>query len=92
MAHVHVVNPVAPVPKSEAASKDHVMAQTSGGGDAAKPTVVARGVSVKYDHLVAGMSGGVVSTFILHPLDLVKIRFAGKKSGGQFRLGPALLC
>lgn len=33
---------------------------------------------VKYEHLVAGISGGVTSTIILHPLDLIKIRFAGK--------------
>lgn len=33
---------------------------------------------VKVENLVAGLSGGVVSTLILHPLDLVKIRFAGK--------------
>lgn len=33
---------------------------------------------VKYEHLVAGISGGVTSTLILHPLDLIKIRFAGK--------------
>ncbi|KAL7736785.1 hypothetical protein ACLKA6_015630 [Drosophila palustris] len=31
---------------------------------------------VKYEHLVAGVSGGVASTLILHPLDLIKIRFA----------------
>lgn len=31
----------------------------------------------KYEHLVAGVSGGVVSTLMLHPLDLIKIRFAG---------------
>ncbi|XP_051792052.1 mitochondrial folate transporter/carrier isoform X2 [Erpetoichthys calabaricus] len=31
---------------------------------------------VKYENLVAGLSGGVVSTLMLHPLDLVKIRFA----------------
>ncbi|KAK0087878.1 hypothetical protein PV325_013867 [Microctonus aethiopoides] len=30
----------------------------------------------KYEHLVAGVSGGVVSTLMLHPLDLIKIRFA----------------
>ncbi|XP_034937470.1 mitochondrial folate transporter/carrier [Chelonus insularis] len=30
----------------------------------------------KYEHLIAGLSGGVVSTLILHPLDLIKIRFA----------------
>lgn len=35
---------------------------------------------VKYEHLVAGVSGGVVSTLILHPLDLIKIRFAGESS------------
>lgn len=31
---------------------------------------------VKIENLVAGLSGGVVSTLVLHPLDLVKIRFA----------------
>uniref|UniRef100_A0A6J0SW58 Solute carrier family 25 member 32 n=1 Tax=Pogona vitticeps TaxID=103695 RepID=A0A6J0SW58_9SAUR len=31
---------------------------------------------VHYENLVAGLSGGVVSTLVLHPLDLVKIRFA----------------
>ncbi|XP_076868469.1 solute carrier family 25 member 32b [Brachyhypopomus gauderio] len=31
---------------------------------------------VKLGHLAAGLSGGVVSTMVLHPLDLVKIRFA----------------
>uniref|UniRef100_A0A3Q3L2U5 Solute carrier family 25 member 32 n=1 Tax=Labrus bergylta TaxID=56723 RepID=A0A3Q3L2U5_9LABR len=31
---------------------------------------------VKIGNLVAGLSGGVVSTLVLHPLDLVKIRFA----------------
>lgn len=34
--------------------------------------------NLKYEHLVAGISGGVTSTLILHPLDLIKIRFAGK--------------
>lgn len=33
---------------------------------------------IKYEHLVAGVSGGVTSTLILHPLDLIKIRFAGE--------------
>ena len=31
-----------------------------------------------YGHMVAGMSGGVVSTLILHPLDLVKVRMQGQ--------------
>lgn len=33
---------------------------------------------VKYEHMIAGISGGVTSTLILHPLDLIKIRFAGE--------------
>lgn len=32
---------------------------------------------VRAENLVAGLGGGVVSTLVLHPLDLVKIRFAG---------------
>lgn len=40
---------------------------------------------VKYEHLVAGISGGVTSTLILHPLDLIKIRFAGKFRVKQFQ-------
>jgi len=32
--------------------------------------------AVKYEHLVAGVSGGAMSTLLLHPLDLLKIRFA----------------
>ncbi|RZC33516.1 Mito carr domain containing protein [Asbolus verrucosus] len=31
---------------------------------------------IKYEHFVAGISGGVTSTLILHPLDVIKIRFA----------------
>ncbi|XP_057665625.1 mitochondrial folate transporter/carrier-like [Diorhabda carinulata] len=31
---------------------------------------------LKYEHLIAGISGGVTSTLILHPLDVIKIRFA----------------
>lgn len=31
---------------------------------------------VKYEHMMAGVSGGVTSTLLLHPLDLIKIRFA----------------
>ena len=32
--------------------------------------------AVKYEHLLAGISGGAASTLLLHPLDLLKIRFA----------------
>ncbi|GFS34468.1 hypothetical protein TNIN_397712 [Trichonephila inaurata madagascariensis] len=31
---------------------------------------------IKYEHLLAGIGGGVTSTLALHPLDLLKIRFA----------------
>ena len=33
---------------------------------------------VKYEHLVAGVTGGVVSTLVTHPFDLIKLRFAGE--------------
>ena len=32
---------------------------------------------LKYEHLVAGVAGGVTSTLIMHPFDLVKLRLAG---------------
>lgn len=38
---------------------------------------------LKWEHLVAGVSGGAASTLLLHPLDLVKIRFQGKKHATQ---------
>lgn len=31
--------------------------------------------NVKFEHLLAGTTGGVASTLVLHPLDLIKIRF-----------------
>ncbi|XP_064597511.1 solute carrier family 25 member 32-like isoform X2 [Liolophura sinensis] len=44
---------------------------------------------VRLEHLLAGVSGGVVSTLVLHPLDLVKIRFqvneGHTKSRPQYR-------
>lgn len=40
----------------------------------------------KYEHFIAGISGGVVSTLMLHPLDLIKTRFA--VSDGHSRVGP----
>jgi hypothetical protein len=32
---------------------------------------------VKFEHLLAGVCGGVASTLVLHPLDLLKVRLAG---------------
>lgn len=40
----------------------------------------------KYEYFVAGISGGVVSTLMLHPLDLIKIRFA--VNDGQTNTAP----
>lgn len=50
-------------------------------GGQAKPAVSAWSsffYHVRYENLVAGVSGGVLSNLALHPLDLVKIRFAGE--------------
>lgn len=33
---------------------------------------------IRYEHLVAGVCGGVSATICLHPLDLVKIRLQGE--------------
>ena len=35
---------------------------------------------IKYEHLLAGIAGGVVSTTILHPLDTIRTRLAGAKN------------
>ena len=37
------------------------------------PGLLNMGLQVR--HMIAGMSGGVVSTLLLHPLDLLKIRW-----------------
>lgn len=50
------------------------MAAMKANGSTRKTTVFSH---IRYEHLVAGFSGGVTSTLILHPLDLIKIRFAG---------------
>lgn len=39
---------------------------------------------MSYEHLVAGLVGGLTSTLVLHPLDLLKVRFA--VSDGQSSL------
>lgn len=44
---------------------------------------------VQLESLAAGLSGGVVSTLVLHPLDLVKIRFAGGDGGCRGVQGAA---
>ena len=32
---------------------------------------------LRYQHLAAGLAGGVASTLVTHPFDLIKLRFAG---------------
>lgn len=38
---------------------------------------------IRYEHLIAGVSGGVTSTLVLHPLDLIKIRFQVNDGSGK---------
>ena len=47
------------------------------------------GISLSFRHMLAGLSAGVVSTSILHPLDLMKLRFA-VNSGKSLNLREAL--
>ena len=62
---------------------------SSGASPSRKITVLSH---VKYEHLVAGISGGVASTLILHPLDLIKIRFAGNVTNSLFHSQLTLEC
>ncbi|XP_065183787.1 solute carrier family 25 member 32-like [Sycon ciliatum] len=39
--------------------------------------------SIKVEHMIAGVSGGILSTLLLHPLDLVKIRFEVNDGSGK---------
>ena len=52
--------------------------------EASRKTLFPRASSVlegvRYEHLVSGVAGGVVAAQILHPLDLIRIRFSGKLS------------
>jgi len=42
------------------------------------PSKVSLLAGVRWEHCAAGVSGGVISTLVLHPLDLIKVRFQGK--------------
>jgi hypothetical protein len=33
--------------------------------------------TIAFDHALAGIGAGAIATLILHPLDLIKIRFQG---------------
>ena len=43
---------------------------------------------LRYQHLVAGLSGGVAATLLLHPLDLVKVRFQVNEGTGVVAARP----
>ncbi|KAL7830017.1 hypothetical protein SRHO_G00311440 [Serrasalmus rhombeus] len=50
---------------------------------------------IRYENLAAGLSGGVIATMVLHPLDLVKIRFADAcklETAGRSDLLPLRSC
>ncbi|XP_059139971.1 mitochondrial folate transporter/carrier-like isoform X2 [Physella acuta] len=38
---------------------------------------------IRFEHLVAGVTGGLVSSIVLHPLDLIKVRFQVDEGPGQ---------
>ncbi|XP_026275625.1 mitochondrial folate transporter/carrier [Frankliniella occidentalis] len=67
-------------------AKENDMAGSKGGSASAAGV---KGVfsHMKYEHLIAGVSGGVTSSVVLHPLDLIKVRFAvndGRTSMPQY--------
>ncbi len=37
-------------------------------------------VNAQLEHLAGGLAGGVASTIVCHPLDLLKIRYSGTVS------------
>lgn len=52
----------------------HILAMD---GDGEETNAASFLLGVKYEHLLAGLCGGVFSTLITHPFDLIKLRFAG---------------
>ncbi|XP_016427025.1 solute carrier family 25 member 32a [Sinocyclocheilus rhinocerous] len=53
-----------------------VAADSSGSSFSVTASLMRLSKHIKYENLAAGLSGGVISTMVLHPLDLIKIRFA----------------
>ncbi|VDM61279.1 unnamed protein product [Angiostrongylus costaricensis] len=41
-------------------------------------TIGRRSLLQKYEHLIGGFAGGVASTAVCHPMDLLRIRYSGK--------------
>ena len=74
-------------PKSNGSDDGSLSSSSSPGSDSTAAGFAARRHSkapfhvlshVRYEHLIAGISGGIASTLVLHPLDLLKVRFAGE--------------
>ena len=55
------------------------------GAMSASSAASARRRPLPLQHLAGGVAGGVTSTLLLHPLDLIKIRFAVEDVGGRGR-------
>ncbi|CAF1308945.1 unnamed protein product [Didymodactylos carnosus] len=54
-----------------------------------KSTIFSHVLStIQYDHFLAGVSGGVISSFLLHPFDLVKVRFQVTESKNPLQSLP----
>lgn len=64
--------------ESKSSSVSWNMSAIKGSGTPGAPRQLNVLSNFKYEYFVAGISGGVVSTLMLHPLDLIKIRFAGE--------------
>ncbi|XP_034980437.2 mitochondrial folate transporter/carrier [Zootoca vivipara] len=69
------MNPAAAIPGAQSRACT-VAGSSSTTTSSAPPAARSLFRHVHYENLVAGLSGGVISTLVLHPLDLVKIRFA----------------
>lgn len=42
---------------------------------------------VRYEHLLGGLAGGLLSSLALHPLDMIRIRFSGAVLHGSKQSG-----
>ncbi|CAL8074454.1 unnamed protein product [Orchesella dallaii] len=77
---VHALQSISQEKASESSKFDHItQSKASSRSLHSRPPLDGKKPFFSFvgmEHLVAGISGGVASTLILHPLDLVKIRFA----------------
>ncbi|KAF0313743.1 Mitochondrial folate transporter/carrier [Amphibalanus amphitrite] len=74
-----------PAPDASVAASVPVSAPAPSAPSAAMSATPARRRPLPLQHLAGGVAGGVTSTLLLHPLDLIKIRFAVEDAGGKGR-------